>query len=262
MITSRQNPKIQKVKALLGRSRERQEAGVFAVEGVRLVEEAAASGWKPGLVLFTEQLNERGRQVVQSLSAAGAEVEQVSTSVMEILTDTETSQGLLAVFPLPSPALPAHPDFILVADAIRDPGNLGTLLRTAAAASVQALIATPGTADLFSPKVLRSAMGAHFRLPAVEMTWEDAHAYLQQNGLRVYLAEAGGGEVCWQANLCEPLALVIGSEAEGVSPEARTLAGKSLQIPMPGKSESLNAAIAGSILMFEVVRQRLLRNNS
>jgi TrmH family RNA methyltransferase len=261
MITSRQNPKIQQVRTLLGRARERRQAGAFVVEGVRLVEEAVDAGWKAQVVFYTEGLSERGMDAVRHLGAGGTDIEQVAPAVMEALADTETSQGLLAVLPLPSYQPPPQPDFIVVADAIRDPGNLGTLLRTAAAAGAQAVIASPGTADPFSPKVVRAAMGAHFRLPVIELDWAAVQSYLQQPAaggkpLQVYLAEAGAGETCWQADLRGPLALIIGSEAEGVSAEARAIAGTTLQIPMPGKSESLNAAVAGAILMFEVVRQR------
>ncbi|HEX9013177.1 MAG TPA: RNA methyltransferase, partial [Anaerolineaceae bacterium] len=165
MITSRQNPRIQQVRALMGRPRERQQAGAFVIEGVRLAEEAAASGWKPQIVLYSEGASSRGMEAVRRLAASGGDVEQVSTGVMESLTDTGTSQGVLAVFPLPHPDPPAQPDFLLLADEIRDPGNLGTLQRTAAAAGAQAVIVSPGTVDPFSPKVVRAAMGAHFRLP-------------------------------------------------------------------------------------------------
>ena len=261
MITSRQNPKVQRVRELLGRSRERQAAGAFVVEGVRLVEEAEASGARPQLVLYTENLSPRGQAVIRRFDAAKAELEEVSDGVMDSLSDTETSQGILAVFPLPANQLPDRADFLILADSIRDPGNLGTLLRTAAAAGAQAVIAGPGTADPFSPKVVRAAMGAHFHLPVVAASWDVLSAYLDASlraALRVWITDAVEGEICWEADLASPLILVIGSEAEGVSDQARALASGSLRIPMPGGSESLNAASAGAILMFEVVRQRRL----
>jgi len=257
MITSRQNPKVQRVRELLGRPRDRREAGAFVVEGVRLAEEALAAGWKPEIVLFSSGLSARGREVLDRLSAGRIEIEEVSPDILQALSETEASQGLLAVFPIRQIPFPSAPDFLVIADAIRDPGNLGTLLRTAAAAGVQAVALAPGTADPYAPKVVRAAMGAHFHLPIAALDWE----FLQQlagtaPGLKVFLAESGSGEIYWQADLRQPLALIIGSEAEGATPSARRLAGSSIQIPMPGRSESLNAAVAAAVLMFEVVRQR------
>ena len=257
MITSRHNPKIQRVRELLGRPRDRREAGAFVVEGVRLAEEALAAGWEPQIVLFSSELSPRGREVVDRLGAGGVEVEEVAPDVLQSVSETETSQGLLAVLPIRPLPIPSPLDFLVIADAIHDPGNLGTLLRTAAAAGVQAVALAPGTADPYSPKVVRAAMGAHFRLPISALDWEGIQRLVESTpDMKVYLAEAGTGEVCWQADLRGPLALVIGSEAQGATPAARRLAGASLQIPMPGQSESLNAAIAAAVLMFEVVRQR------
>lgn len=260
MITSSQNPKIQQVRTLLSRSHARHETQSFVVEGVRLAEEAQLAGWQPSLVLYTEELSQRGQNIVQHFAAGGSEVEQISGRALESLSETETPQGLLAVFPIRELPLPVNLDFVLIADAVRDPGNLGTLLRTAAAAGAQAFLIPPGTVDAFSPKVVRSAMGAHFHLPILTLRWEEITGLLKnpQHGqpLKVFLAEANANEICWQANLRQPLALIVGGEAEGASPQGRALVDTGLQIPMPGKSESLNAAVAGSILMFEVVRQR------
>jgi TrmH family RNA methyltransferase len=260
MITSRHNPKIQTVRGLLRQPGERAQSGTFVVEGVRLAEEAAQAGWQPQQVFYTETLSPRGRAVLEVFSKSTVDLEQLSPSVMEYLSETETSQGLLAVFPLRALPLPKRMDFLLVLDTIRDPGNLGTLLRTAAAAGVQAVAAMPGTADPFSPKVVRAAMGAHFRLPILSLDWPGLQSLgnsLPGGGnIKFYLAEASEGEVCWEADLRSPLALIVCNEAEGATAEARQVATTSVRIPMPGQFESLNAAIAGAILMFEVVRQR------
>ncbi len=256
MITSTRNPKIQRLRLLLGRSKERQKSGAFVVEGVRLVEEALQARWMPMIVLYTGELNERGQRIVAQFSTSGVETEQVTPSVLDSLSDTESPQGIFAVLPIRQLPLPAHPDFLIVADAIHDPGNLGTLLRTAGAAGAQAVLVMPGTVDPYSPKVVRSAMGAHFRLPLAPARWEDLSDLARSQGLHIYLTDAGHGKDLWQADLRQPLALIIGSEAEGASSPARLLAGTSLRIPMPGQTESLNASIAGAIVMFEVVRQR------
>jgi len=178
---------------------------------------------------------------------------------MEALAETETPQGILAVFALRSMPLPEHLDFVLILDNLRDPGNLGTLLRTARAAGVQAVLLTPGTVDPFSPKVLRSGMGAHFRLPVLIGAWDEIQAICRTHcnpPLKIFLAEGQEGTACWDLNLRQPLALIIGSEAEGAGRQAHQLADVLVKIPMPGGSDSLNAAIAGSILVFEIVRQR------
>ncbi|MDL1927272.1 RNA methyltransferase [Anaerolineae bacterium AMX1] len=138
-------------------------------------------------------------------------------------------------------------------DQIRDPGNLGTLIRSADAAGVDAALIPPETADPFAPKVVRAGMGAHFRLPILSMGWEDI--VRESEGLQVWLADMDG-EPCWQADLRAPLALIVGGEAEGASAAARRLATRQVKIPMAGKAESLNAAVAGSVLMFEAMRQK------
>lgn len=261
-ISSSHNPRLARVRGLLERRKQREEQQAFVVEGVRLVEEALAAGWQPELVLYSSQLSERGIQTARGFAARGAEVLEIAPRLMEGLTDTETPQGLLAVFPLPKPQLPARLDFVLIADNLRDPGNLGALLRSAAAAGAQAALLSPGTTDAFAPKVLRAAMGAHFRLPILRGTWEAIRALCKQPkdtaapALTVFLAEAAEGAACWDLDLRQPLALMVGSEAEGATDAAMALADRPITIPMPGASESLNAAVAASILLFEVVRQR------
>jgi TrmH family RNA methyltransferase len=149
-------------------------------------------------------------------------------------------------------------DFLLVIDQVRDPGNLGTILRTAVAAGVQAVFCTPGSVDAWSPKVVRSAMGAHFFVPIVQKSWVEISELCktQQQPLTSYLAESADGQPLWNADLKNPVALVIGGAADGASPEVKTGVAAFINIPMPGGFESLNAAVAASIILFEVVRQR------
>ena len=258
MITSSQNSKIKLVRVLLGRARERREANAFVVEGVRLVEEAQARDWSFRFALYDSSLNERGRSVVERLQSRGVDVEEISESLMKSLSDTETPQGIFAILEPTQLPIIDSPNFILIPDQIRDPGNLGTLLRSAAATGVQAVLFPPETTDAFAPKVVRAGMGAHFRLPIRSMNWEEIN--VQTRDLQIYLADMDG-QSCWQTDLRPPLALVIGGEAEGASEEARKLATQRISIPMPGNVESLNAGVAGSILMFEVVRQRSQRLN-
>jgi TrmH family RNA methyltransferase len=255
VITSAQNSKIKLVRALLGRAKERREAGAFVVEGVRLLEEAeiGRSAWRIRFALYDDSLSERGLRLVEKLESKKIEVEKAESRLLQSLSETETSQGILAILEFSQLPIPNSPDFLLIPDQIRDPGNLGTLLRTAAATGVQAVLLPPETTDAFAPKVVRSGMGAHFRLPIHSMTWEEIGE--QTRGLQFYLADMDG-KSCWETDLLQPLALVIGSEAEGASEEARKLTMQKISIPMSGDIESLNAGVAGSVLMFEVVRQR------
>ena len=256
MISSSQNPKIKLARSLAGRSKARLEGQAFLAEGVRLVEEALAADWPFRFVLHTGEVSGRGAELLKSIEAQGIECEEVQARLLASISDTETSQGVLAVLRDAPLALPRSADFVLILDAVREPGNLGTVLRTAAAAGVQAILLAPETTDAFAPKVVRAGMGAHFHLPMKRMDWAEIRGLAESMGLTTYLADMQGAP-CWETEFRHPLALMIGGEAEGATQHARQLAQQIVSIPMPGKAESLNAAVAGSILMFEVLRQRM-----
>ncbi|GAB4423213.1 MAG: RNA methyltransferase [Anaerolineales bacterium] len=255
MITSNQNPKLKLVRTLAGKPKDRKKAGAFLAEGVRLVEEAANSKWPIRFVLYADRVSERGKELVGKLRIEGCDVEEIAPNLMKSLSETETSQGIVAVLENHLLPVPELPDFILIPDQIRDPGNLGTLIRTAAAAGVNAVLLPPETTDAFAPKVVRAGMGAHFRLPIRAMKWEEVAQTCQGANLHVFLADMNG-QPCWETNLQNPLALIVGGEAQGASEQARELANAAISIPMPGEAESLNAGVAGAVLMFEIVRQR------
>ena len=253
MITSNHNSKAKLVRALQGRAAEHREPDAFLAEGIRLVEEAYAANWPFRFVLYDEVLNERGGLLIENLKSRGVECAMVSSGIMKSLSDTESPQGVLAVLNKVRIPNPESPNFVLIPDQIRDPGNLGTLLRTAVAAGVQAVWLPPETADAYAAKVVRSGMGAHFRLPIHSLTWDEIKEEVRD--LQVYLADMDG-QSCWEMDLRNPLALVVGGEADGACEQARELANGKIGIPMPGPAESLNAGVAGSVLMCEVVRQR------
>ncbi|MBN1146102.1 MAG: RNA methyltransferase [Anaerolineales bacterium] len=235
-------------------SRARRQEGVFVVEGVRLAEEALACGWPIELALHSADLDERGQALLDRFAARNVPLEQVAPHVMSAASDTETPQGILVVLqqrPLP---LPASLEFVFIPDQMRDPGNLGSMLRSAAAAGLDAALLPPGTVDAFSPKVVRAGMGAHFRLPIHTLGWKQIRTHLES--LQVYLAAAGAGLPYTQADFRRPLALIVGGEASGASAEAQALATTQIHIPMPGGGESLNAAVAAGVLLFEALRQR------
>jgi len=224
---------------------------------VRLVEEALAANWPFRFVLVGENLSERGRALVANLQSHRVEVEIVANDLMQSVSETETSQGILAVLDQSQLPIPRSLSFALILDQIRDPGNLGTLLRTASAAGVQVVFLPPETVDAFAPKVVRAGMGAHFRIPIHPLTWDRIRTCTR--GLIIHLAEMEGAVPCWQADFLSPLALIVGGEADGASQVAREMASSRVSIPMPGQAESLNAAAAGAILMFEVLRQRSMK---
>jgi TrmH family RNA methyltransferase len=259
MITSSRNPKVQYVRALQAKHRARQAEGAFVVEGVRLVEEALGADWSAQLVLHTRGISARGQATVNGFQKLGADVEEVQEHVMKSASDTKTPQGILAVLINKEVELPPALNLVLIADGIRDPGNLGSILRSASAAGVQAILLPPGVVDPFSPKVIRAGMGAHFRLPIHKYSWEELYIHLRD--LQVYLASPGSGTIYYQADFIPPIGLIIGSEAHGPSSEARGLATSEVHIPMTGEVESLNAAAAASVLLFEVKRQRAMHIN-
>jgi TrmH family RNA methyltransferase len=258
MITSRHNPRVQLARRLQEQAKARREQRAFVIEGVRLAEETLRSGWIAQQVLFSEQLDERGKAVVEGFAAKGVPCEQVSAAVMKSLSQTESPQGVMVILDQQIQPLPPTASFLLILDGLRDPGNLGTILRTATAASVEGVLMAPGCADAWSPKVLRSAMGAHFRLPLLSQSWQEIRQLIKSSPshIVVYLADSAAGIPYTRADFCLPLALIVGGEAAGAGYEATSLADTKVQIPMPGGSESLNAAIAAGILLFEVLRQR------
>ncbi|QYK51367.1 MAG: RNA methyltransferase [Anaerolineales bacterium] len=256
MISSTQNPRVQHIRALQGRAKERRQANAFVVEGVRLAEEVLAAGWKVKQGFYTAELDPRGMELVTAFKNAGAEMEEVTGSVMEAASDTTTPAGLLLEVQRQPVALAAALDLVVILDRVNDPGNVGTLLRSAAAAGAHAAVLAPGCVDPFAPKVLRGGMGAQLRLPVLELDWVAIRDLLAEHGLHPMLAEANIGRPFDEVDLTRKLAFIVGGEANGPSAEARGLGAEPIQIRMPGQIESLNAATAGSLLLFEAVRQR------
>jgi len=260
MITSPQNPRIKHIKALLARKKDRQEQRLFVIEGLRLVQDACIAGVVPRTVLAAPGLPPQGEKLVLECYRRGAQVDEVTWNVLQVLTDTENSQGILAVVPFLEAPVPARLTFAVLADTIRDPGNLGSILRSAAAAGAQAAFLSPACVDAYNPKVVRAGMGAHFRLPIFQMDWSEIRQVLKDRPgsppLSVLEAESSGKRWYWTVDLTRPVCIMVSNEAEGTSLKGLELSDAAVSIPMPGKTESLNAAMAASILMFEVIRQR------
>jgi TrmH family RNA methyltransferase len=192
--------------------------------------------------------------VVEALVSSGLEASTVSEEVMRFLSDAETPQGVVAVAAFPEVEVAVR-GLSLIVDGVRDPGNLGTILRTAQAAGVGLVVTLRGTVDVFSPKVVRGAMGAHFRLPILwDRSWEEVESLVEHS--QVLLADPTGGAPYFQVDWTIPSALIVGSEAHGAGRKGRQLATGMVTVPMKGKVESLNVGVAASVMLFEAARQR------
>ncbi|SHE32671.1 TrmH family RNA methyltransferase [Desulforamulus putei] len=263
MITSSQNPKIKYIRKLSQRTF-RQKERKFLVEGIRLVEEALNSPWRTECFVYTSRgiQSHRGGCLLEAAVQKGAQIFQVPDSLMAELAATETPQGVLAVLWQPDYTLadvlaPGQPPLVVMVDGVQDPGNLGTIIRSADAAGAGGVILLKGTVDLYNPKTLRSTMGSLFHLPVV--TAEDvtgALDYLASAGITLVVGDPAGGQPVFHADLKGPVAFVVGNEGVGPRPAIYGYKHRKVTIPMPGRAESLNVAMATSIMLYEAVRQR------
>lgn len=257
MISSPSNPHVKHIRSLAADRKERRRERMFVLEGVRLVADALASGAALELALFdAERLAATAAGQTLAERLAGTRGAYPATAqVVAAASDTVHPQGVVAVARWPE-LTPEKAGVALVLDAIQDPGNLGTILRSAEAAGVAEVLCAPGTADLYAPKVVRAAMGAHLRLPMrQDIGWETLDETL---GLvdHVYAADASATMPYYAADWRQRCALLIGNEAGGLSEDARARATRLIGIPMRGGAESLNAGVAASVILFEALRQR------
>lgn len=243
IITSRKNPLIQQVRRLLSSRKEREAAGLFVSDGTKLLAEAVR--WWQGLdtVLLSED--------VQVELPENVRIVRVSREVMEYVSPMQTPQGALFLCRLPEKTEFKPLAGMLLLDGIQDPGNMGTILRTADALNTPVVL-LEGCADPYSHKVVRSSMGAVFRTPVVQAAWEEVHTACKAAGIPVAVtALSDKAEDLRSADL-PSMAVVIGSEGQGVRQEIMAQADKQLIIPMNPRCESLNAAVAATIVMWQM----------
>jgi TrmH family RNA methyltransferase len=246
----------------LARRRNREREGLFLAEGPRVVADLLASSVEPTLVVvastFADTLD--GAALLTSLRDA-APVRVVAERTMRDVARTETPQGVLAVARIPDAPLGSLPDdrrgVALVLDGVQDPGNAGTLVRTAEALGAGGVVALEGTVDVWSPKVVRAAAGALFRLPVVRADTGAFSAWARGRGATIYAADAGGEDVrAVEPGDTGPTLLVVGNEGAGVGEHIRAAASKLLAVPQRPGAESLNVAAAGAILLWELLGRR------
>ena len=242
-ITSRKNPLLQQVKKLLSSRAERQKTGLFVADGTKLLQEAVR--WWPGLqtVILSDGVEAEVPEQVQVI--------RVPEDVMESISPMQTPQGALFLCRLPEKTAFRPQGGMLLLDGIQDPGNLGTILRTADALSIPVAL-LEGCADPYSHKVVRASMGAVFRRPVVQTTWQEAHSACAEQGIPVAVTALSDTAVDIRTAKLGQMAVVIGSEGQGVREAILESADARLIIPMDPHCESLNAAIAAAITMWQM----------
>ncbi len=225
-------------------------------EGLRLVADGVEAGWIPMTLVVSPPLF--SPPAAEKIAQWDFPRLELAPELMGQVGSTKTSQGILAVFPLPTLILDSiQGDLVLVLDGIRDPGNAGTLLRSAAAAGIGGVLAMGGTVDLSSPKVVRSSMGGVFRTPWVDsLTAPELLRWVEAEGFTLIDMAPREGIPFHRYDYSGRLALVVGSEAHGVSPEIAKACTHSLTIPMPGGQESLNAAMAATLILYQALIHR------
>lgn len=272
-IDSSSNPTVKFLRGLASSAKQRREGGEFLAEGVRVVQDALDAGHVPHTCLYDPAALEktgRGRDLLGRLSslarAGSSHIYEATGRALEAAGDTQHPQGVVASFKIPAwpvPQVLQGAPLVLICDDIQDAGNLGTILRTCEAAGVRAVWLTPRCVDLYSPKVVRAGMGAHFRLPSYpDAMWDEIAQGLAALGIpatNIYAAESEAQHAYDQVDWATPSALIVSNEAHGLGDEARRLAeggGGLVTIPMSGGTESLNAAVAAAVILFEAARQR------
>lgn len=256
MITSTSNHQIKQVIQLQKKSKLREKEQVFIVEGRKMFEEAKDF---IRTVYVTESFYEAHKNEYNYFASINYEI--VTEQVMKSMSDTITPQGVLAIVNMPKYHLEdmvtEEQINLLLLEDIRDPGNLGTIIRTAEGAGITGVILSKHTVDLFNPKVIRSTMGSIYRVPYIYV--EDIRetiTYLKKHNIIIYASHLDGESVYDKEHYKNKTGIIIGNEANGITEEIAKLADVLVKIPMEGSVESLNAAVAASILMYEIYRQK------
>lgn len=264
VISGINNPRV-KAAADLKQKKYREEKSLFLVEGLRAVEEAVVYGDTISL-FFTLAESERQKKLLQQAEEKGVELYQADDKIMHKICDTKTPQGVVAVVRMPKndvnrlhlSAGKQENNFpVVILDRVQDPGNLGTIIRTADAAGALGVILLAGSVDAYSPKVVRASMGSIFHLPLVQgIEPEDALTWCMRHGYTTAAASLTAAEELYKVDLSRKMAFILGNEANGVSSELQAASDKRLSIPMQGLAESMNVAMAAGVILFESLRQR------
>lgn len=239
----------------------REEKGEYLIEGIRFVDEALKADANIKSFFFSERLKSAkgGTELLERITATNHAVYELSDHLIDGISDTENSQGVAAVLSMSTHSIEkVIPDSrkLLVLEAIQDPGNMGTIIRTADAAGFDGVIALNGCVDIYNPKVLRATMGSIFHIAIADHAdMTETMSMIRKNGLKTFAAHLRGDKSIYEADMSAGGVILIGNEANGLSDELTLCADELVKIPMPGKAESLNASIASALFMYEMVRQ-------
>ncbi len=255
-IQSKDNSLIKEIKKLKEK-KYRAEKNQFIVEGFRFVEEALKSKFEVNMVFISESSKERWNSFNLELKLQqNTKVYWITNQILKLISSTETPQGIVAVVKNKNIDVEYKNGFYVLVDKIQDPGNVGTIIRTAHASGALGVIVTKGTADIYNEKTLRSTMGSIFHVPIIEDPYLSSVQRLKENGFNLIVSSLDTDKNFYDINLKEKAIIVVGNEGNGVSEELINLADVKVKIPMPGNAESLNVSVAASIMMFEAVRQK------
>ena len=257
MITSSANGKVKQVMNLIKKAKARNESGLFVAEGLRIFKEIPREQIDSIFVSESFLKEEERKHLI-----GGMEYEVLTDEVFQVMSDTKTPQGILALVkqhaytPEDLTRVPG-PAFLMILENIQDPGNLGTIIRAGEGAGITGVLMNSTTADVYNPKVIRSTMGSVFRVPFVYTdNLTDSILQLKKKGIKLYAAHLNGRNNYEKEDYTVDTGFLIGNEANGLTEDTARLADAYIKIPMMGSVESLNAAVAASVLMFETARQR------
>ena len=254
-IASRDNARYKALASLVSSARSRKMSGLSVLEGAHLLAAYLDAGAKPEAVAVSVTALPKAEIVALLERASPAVITVFGATLFDSLSSLETAPGVIATVRTPaSKPVPRDADLALVLEDIQDPGNVGTLLRSAAAAGARHALLSPQCAFAWSPKVLRAAMGAHFVLNIVEGA--DVEAFVRSYAGESVALVSRGGKPLWEIDLRARAAILVGNEGAGLTPRLAGVASVRATIPLPGRVESLNAATAGAVALFEAVRQR------
>ncbi|MCY7390642.1 MAG: RNA methyltransferase, partial [Leptolyngbyaceae cyanobacterium CAN_BIN12] len=244
----------------LHRAKERREQQLFLLEGTHLIEAACLADRPFNTVCHTSNWQLRYPELLQQIEQRTQRLELVSPEVLRAIATTVEPDGIIATVERSSSAVPVFHQLGLVLETIQDPGNLGTIIRTAAAAGADGLLLSADSVDLDHPKVLRASAGQWFRLPmATNPDLPAAIALYRQQGFQIVATLPTADRTYWDVDFCKPTLLLLGNEGAGLSPDLAALADYSVQIPLAVGVESLNVAIATALLLYEAKRQKALK---